>query len=147
MLFPGPMMLAPQMGFGYVDPSQQQQQQFGEPNAKKAKSDTFLYPADEYALFNPAPITLHIVVPVDTQMTAWNLNGQTLSIPDLSITSTVKDLKELLALNYLGGLQAGKQQIKSASLGFLKDTSSLAAYNLKSDSVLELSLKSRGGKK
>jgi hypothetical protein len=44
-------------------------------------------------------------------------------------------------------MPASKQQLRFAALGFLKDGQTLAELNIGSGAVLELSLKSRGGKR
>ncbi len=59
--------------------------------------------------------------------------------------STIKDVKEALT-NYYGGLPSNKQQLKG-KIGFLKDNQTLASVNIGDGEILELSLRSRGGKK
>ena len=65
----------------------------------------------------------------------------------MSVNISVKELKELLSTTYLNGMPAGKQQLKVAEIGFLKDTSTLAALNIGDGATVEVSAKSRGGKK
>ena len=63
--------------------------------------------------------------------------------------ATGKDLKEKLS-SVLGGMPPNKMQIRirdRADLGFLKDAQSLAALNIEHNSYLEMTLRSRGGKK
>jgi len=60
---------------------------------------------------------------------------------------SVKELKELLSTHHVNGMPPGKQQLKIQELGFLKDTSTLAALNIGDGTNIELSAKSRGGKK
>ena len=63
---------------------------------------------------------------------------------DLDTTATVKDLKAALK-DQLGGMPENKQQLKHAKLGFLKDTLSLAHFNIRSgDAPIELIVRSRG---
>ena len=57
----------------------------------------------------------------------------------------VKDLKEMLGRE-LCGMPINKQQLKHSS-GFLKDNQTLASYNIGNAAHLELSVRSRGGKK
>jgi hypothetical protein len=77
---------------------------------------------------------------------SWNLNGQTAALT-LPLLSTVKQVKEALSAQVLGGMPASKQQLRYAALGFLKDGQTLAELNIGSGAVLEFSLKSRGGKR
>jgi splicing factor 3A subunit 1 len=73
------------------------------------------------------------------------LQGQTLEIPVDSLRSTIVDLKR--AIKPLAGeLAQNKQKLSTPSLGFLKDNASLAYYNLKDGSTINLTLKSRGGR-
>ncbi|CAN0167112.1 unnamed protein product [Phaeothamnion confervicola] len=74
------------------------------------------------------------------------LNGQTVLVQLPSVTGTVRELKELLAPQ-VGGMAANRQQLRDASRGFLKDSQSLASYNLAGDVHLELVPRSRGGRR
>ena len=59
----------------------------------------------------------------------------------------MKDLKDIIG-KQLGDMPASKQQLKNPlNQSFLKDTQSLAAANIGDGFSLELSLRSRGGKK
>ena len=49
-------------------------------------------------------------------------------------------------LNAAVGVPASKQKVSSLALGFLKDTSTLAAYNFGAGTALQLGLKVRGKK-
>jgi len=69
-----------------------------------------------------------------------------------SVSESVKDVKEQLQREHpaaaaaVGG--AAKMQLRAAASGvFLKDAGSLAAANVGSGALLELSARSRGGKK
>jgi len=88
-------------------------------------------------------ITVH--VPVDDSTPSWGLNGQALAL-ELPVMTTIKDVKEKLAA-LCGGMPANKQQLKSGSLGFLKDSLSLAHFNLGNGAALQLVPKSRGGRR
>jgi len=72
------------------------------------------------------------------------LNGQILQL-SVSIKTTVKDLKERVS-EQLGNMAVNKFQLKASS-GFLKDAQTLAAVNIGAGGTLELSLRSRGGKR
>lgn len=91
-------------------------------------------------------MNLTVQLPSDTSApAAWNLSGGSLSLA-VPVTHTVKQLKEALS-PLLGGMPASKQQVKYPVFGFLKDANTLAELNIGEGAVLELSAKSRGGKR
>ena len=95
----------------------------------------------------PDPITINITVPNNATANinpAWDLRGQTLSI-SISVKQTIKELKDLIG-EAVGGMVASKQQLKG-STGFLKDQQTLASLNIGPGSTLEMSARSRGGKR
>ncbi len=127
-----------------------------------------LIAADVFSALNPNPICMFISLPTtagddDAGYNAcWSLCGgvaRVVPMSDRAIESTVKDLKQdvyqelcsqLLQLGAPASTApppVGKIQLKHHSHGFLKDASSLAALNLLDGCMLELSVKSRGGKK
>lgn len=105
-----------------------------------------LIPADAFAKMYPNPIPIHFFVPQDSSASNWNFNGQTVVL-EVSVHTSVKDLKDMLAAQYLGNIPTNKLQLKSSDTGFLKDANTLAALNIKPGSQLDVSVKSRGGKK
>ena len=94
------------------------------------------------------------MVPHDPSPTgvAWGLNGQQLELT-IMVTVTVKEVKESITalLQQSTGapeaMPANKQQLKAPLVGFLKDANTLAAHNVGDRAVLELSGRSRGGKR
>jgi splicing factor 3A subunit 1 len=73
-----------------------------------------------------------------------NLNGQTLELTVLSLSESIKSLKERIA----GEVQmAANKQKLSSQIGFLKDNLSLAFYNIGPGDILALGLKERGGRR
>lgn len=101
---------------------------------------------EEFVKKYPNPVTLYIHVPIDQSLASWNLNGQQLIIK-ITVTSTVKELKEIISLQ-LGGMPTNKQQLKEMnSSTFCKDVETLAKINIGEGCHLELLLKSRGGKR
>jgi hypothetical protein len=85
---------------------------------------------------------VHIAVPEvsgDPQ-----LHGQTVTVEVGSVMETIGDVKARLAS--LIGVAASKQKMSTLALGFLKDTSTLAAYNFGSGTQLVMGLKERGGR-
>jgi splicing factor 3A subunit 1 len=75
-----------------------------------------------------------------------NLVGQTVDLNVTSLSSPVSELKKLIK-EAAGGLAANKQKISFPGLGFFTDKNSLAYYNIKYGTTLQLSLKERGGRK
>lgn len=75
---------------------------------------------------------------------AWGLNGQRVAVT-VGVRTTGRELKELLS-SRLGGMPSSKQQLKSQTGSFLKDTASLAHMNIGDGVSLELSVRSRGGR-
>jgi len=75
-----------------------------------------------------------------------NLNGQTVDLNVDSLSTPVSELKKLIK-EAAGGLAANKQKISVPGLGFFTDKNSLAYYNIKYGTALQLSLKERGGRK
>jgi len=75
-----------------------------------------------------------------------NLTGQTLDISVDSLQDKIIDLKRAIK-PLVGELAQNKQKLSTPGLGFLKDTASLAYYNLKDGSTIHLTLKERGGKR
>ena len=105
---------------------------------------TGLMSENDYASTVSFPITLQFSLPTDGGTSTWNLDGSTKAIVLSDVMISVKDLKAKLATEHCGGMPVSKFQVKSASLGFLKDRLSVAHYNLKDGEVIEVSLKTRG---
>ena len=86
-----------------------------------------------------------IRLPNDASNAAWKLAGQTISVTT-DIQATVKTLKQQIS-DMQGGMPPSKQQLKHAVHGYLKDNFTLGYYNLISGSELQLTVRSRGGRK
>lgn len=112
------------------------------PHPKKQKTDSS-QSIEAFCARHSEAYTITVTVPKD-ESSAFNLQGQSIPL-SLMATATIKEVKELLSA-HLASLPAGKYQLKAAT-GFLKDTQSLAACNLGPNSLLEISMKTRGGKK
>ena len=104
----------------------------------------------QFASKHPGAVSVRVRAPVDDSNPAWGLMGQVVVLEVGSVMRSVKELKEQLSPQ-LGEMPVNKMQLKSLEQGvFLKDTQSLASYNLgdpDSPVVLELSVRSRGGRK
>ena len=108
-----------------------------------------LVSAEEFASRYDGPINVNVNLPSDKSNEAWNLNGQTISI-SIDVRKSVKELREAItAMLSDSKMPTSKFQLKDLkSNAFLKDVASLAEMNIGHDyGHLELSLKSRGGKK
>ncbi len=105
-----------------------------------------LIPAEEFAAIYSGPCNIDISLPNDSSNAQHNLNGQTVTL-HVTVLTTVKELKEMLSNNHLNQMGTGKIQLKHNVHGFLKDANSLASLNLGNGTSLEMSVKSRGGKR
>ena len=113
-----------------------------------------LVPAEQFAAQYgglSAPVSIRVQLPVtsaeDSGVPAsWNLNGQTVEL-SATLSSGIKQLKEALSAQHCGGMPVSKQQLRYSALGFLKDAQTLAELNIGPGAVLEMSLKSRGGRR
>ena len=91
------------------------------------------------------PLELQLVLKADPSAPPdWGLGAgcgtETIAVEDC-LTTTIKQLKDTIASRV--GLPANKSQLKSTTLGFLKDHLTAAHYNLKPGEVLEVSRKKR----
>ena len=117
-----------------------------ENNVKRPKLDdeSSLMPEDEFLSIHQGPITVLVQVP-DMPDKVPSFVGQTLEL-SLDLTSTVASLKNELQSQL--EVLISKQKLKSVSSQlFLKDTNTLAYYNLTDRSPLQLGLRERGGRK
>jgi splicing factor 3A subunit 1 len=114
-----------------------------EPSAKKAKTEEQLVPENVFLSQHPGPVTFRVLVPNVTDKSEWKLNGQTFSIT-LPMTDSVSVIKAKVF--DVTGMQAGKQKLQLEGM-FLKDSNTLAFYNITPMSVVQLQLKERGGRK
>lgn len=102
-------------------------------------------PEQQWIASHPGPISIQVKLPVDSTNPAWNLNGQAITVT-IDIGATVKMLKQQIG-SIQGGMPESKQQLKHATYGFLKDAQTLGYYNLSSGAELQLTIRSRGGRK
>lgn len=114
-----------------------------EPPSKKSKDDT-LIPEDEFiSLHDNAPVTFSVKVPEMSDKSEWKMHGQT-----LSFTLPLKDMVSVIKakIHEQVGLPPGKQKLQFGNT-FLKDSNTLAYFNIGPGSVLLLGIKERGGRK
>ncbi|MGH0139740.1 UNVERIFIED_CONTAM: hypothetical protein FKN15_028633 [Acipenser sinensis] len=114
-----------------------------EPASKKMKSEDNLIPEEEFLRRNKAPVTVKVQVPNMQDKTEWKLNGQLLTFT-LPLTDQVSVIK--VKIHEATGMPAGKQKLQYEGI-FIKDSNSLAYYNMVNSSMIHLALKERGGRK
>ncbi|XXQ29728.1 SURP motif domain-containing protein [Plasmodiophora brassicae] len=116
----------------------------GAPPAKKARGPEAMS-ADEFARANPGPVSLTVQLPKADDPNEWNLSGQTVPL-SLPVLSTTLQVKQALS-ERLKGLAANKMKLQLPDGRWLKDSESLAFYNVRSNTTLTFELKERGRKK
>ncbi|KAJ1092562.1 hypothetical protein NDU88_005672 [Pleurodeles waltl] len=114
-----------------------------EPSSKKLKTEDNLMPEDEFLRRNKGPVTVKVQVPNMQDKTEWKLSGQGLMFT-LPLTDQVSVIK--VKIHEATGMPAGKQKLQYEGI-FIKDSNSLAFYNMVNGSVIHLALKERGGRK
>jgi splicing factor 3A subunit 1 len=116
-----------------------QQQQYGVP----AAAVTQLSEEEFAAQYGDGAVTLAIQCPADESLDT-ELRGTALTVTlSTGVRASIRDLKDAL-MPLLHGMPPNKQQLRNAARGFLKDTNTLAHYNLSSGAVLELVPRKRG---
>jgi len=118
-----------------------------EPLNKKQKvgdgSTGFLQTEEEFLANSDPRISVQVQIP-QVDKSPWSLLGQLLSI-DMEIKETVATLKEKIKDSV--GIPANKQNLKAAGLPFFfKDGKTLAFYNLRHETIVNLTVKGRGGR-
>jgi len=115
------------------------------PVPEQISENTILSEEDFIAtLSDPDEINICIRIPHDPSNSNWNFNGQTVDIT-IKPMSKIKDLKGMLK-DQLGGMPVNKMQLKHPSSGFMnKDTLTIAHYNIRPMTTIELVPKTRGG--
>lgn len=114
----------------------------GEPPAKKSRPEDTLIPEDQFLRTNPAAVTFQVSVP-KVEKDDWKCNGQLIKI-SMNLTSTFTDVKGKIEAET--GMPPGKQKLQCEGV-FVKDSNSLAFYNIRPSSLVLLTLKERGGRK
>ncbi|KAG7396261.1 splicing factor 3a, subunit 1 [Phytophthora boehmeriae] len=117
-----------------------------EPAAKRQRTHggASLLPEDEFASRHPGSVRVVVNVPNDPDNTQWKLEGQTVTI-ELDVKDTMRTLKQKLMAD-LQNMPVNKQQLK-CSMGFVKDSLTCAHYNFVNNTILDLSVRQRGGRR
>ena len=111
-----------------------------EPGAKRQRVEEALIPEEDFAETHPEPFSIDVSVP-EVEGDA-SLRGQTVQL-EVGAMETIGDVKARLATAV--GVAASKQKMMHGAV-FLKDTSTLAAYNFGPRTALVMALKARGKK-
>ncbi|XP_030592957.1 splicing factor 3A subunit 1 [Archocentrus centrarchus] len=114
-----------------------------EPISKKMKTEDNLIPEEEFLRRNKGPVAVKVQVPNMQDKTEWKLNGQVLNFT-VPLTDQVSVIK--VKIHEATGMPAGKQKLQFEGI-FIKDSNSLAYYNMSNGSIIHLALKERGGRK
>jgi splicing factor 3A subunit 1 len=134
--FPGPQYGIPMQG-GVQPPAITPAE---EPDLKRQRTEDVQVSEEDFAEAHPEPVSVEVAVPeVEGDAT---LRGQTVKLI-VGVMETIGDVKARLAAAI--GIPASKQKIMHRGT-FLKDTSTLAAYNFGTGTSLIMGIKSRGKK-
>jgi len=114
-----------------------------EPAYKKARTEENLIPEHEFLQNNPPNVSVKVQVPHSNEKAEWRLNGQVinLTLPYTDNFSVVK-----AKIHELTNMPPGKQKLQYEGI-FVKDSNTLAYYNMPNGSCIVLGLKERGGRK
>lgn len=129
---------------GIVPPTPAATRPDGEPELKRPRVDpeTGLVSESDFAqLVGDAPQSISIKTPVDDSNASWGLKGQIVTV-ECKVTDTIRTVKQKVS-SHLGNMPAGKQQLRSPTLGFLKDALTLAHFNIKGGDAVELKVRRR----
>merc|ERR1712080_446583 len=97
----------------------------------------------EFLHRNQSPVSFRVQVAKMDDKPEWRMHGQTLMLT-LPLTDTISVIKA--KLTEFVGIPPGKQKLSNEGLYF-KDSNSLAFYNINQNSMIQLALKERGGRK
>lgn len=114
-----------------------------EPSMKKLRTEDNLIAEDEFLKRNPGPIAFKVQTPNVPDKPEWGLNGQmiTLTLPATDMISVIK-----AKIHEVVGMPPGKQKLQYEGM-FIKDSNTLAFYNVTNGGIVVLGLKERGGRK
>ncbi|KAI1289468.1 Splicing factor 3A subunit 1 [Halotydeus destructor] len=145
-MLPTPPIVMPQGMYGMMPPNMQMPVpsfQPEEPVAKKQKTEDTLIPEQDYIAANAGSVTIQVIVPHMPDKQEWNMNGQALSLT-LDLTDNLNVVKTKIFEQI--GLPQGKQKLQYEGM-FVKDSNTLAFYNVPNAAQFILGLKERGGRK
>lgn len=103
-----------------------------------------LMPEAQFAKLHPGVQSIHIRVPDDGGDNQWGFRGQIIQL-SVTLSQTIQSIKTTLS-GILGGMPPPKMKFKTHVHSVLKDTDTLAKYNISNGAMVELALKERGGR-
>jgi hypothetical protein len=110
-------------------------------------TDNELLSAEDFqASLGKPEVTVQVRIPNDPSQIAWNFYGQILSMK-VHVMTKIKDVKSELSRRHLNGMPPNKIQLRDTTIGFLKDSSTLASLNMGPTATVEMIPKTRGGRK
>lgn len=114
-----------------------------EPPTKKQKTEESLIPEEEFLQKNKSPVSFRVQLPNISEKAEWKLNGQivTLTLPLTDMVSVIK-----AKIHDETGMPPGKQKLQYDGM-FIKDSNTLAYYNVLQGGTVLLQVKERGGRK
>uniref|UniRef100_A0A914YRS9 Splicing factor 3A subunit 1 n=1 Tax=Panagrolaimus superbus TaxID=310955 RepID=A0A914YRS9_9BILA len=137
---PAPFGMIPGGPPRFIPPPPHVQDAFNQPPAKRARVEDDLIPAGLWMQKVNGDINILASLPNASE---WNCTARQEQLP-LDITSLVSHLKTVIQDK--SGIPASKQKLQYDGM-FLKDTNSLAYYNMNNNSVIAVQVKERGGRK
>uniref|UniRef100_T1JKU4 Splicing factor 3A subunit 1 n=1 Tax=Strigamia maritima TaxID=126957 RepID=T1JKU4_STRMM len=140
---PPPLMTHMAPGRHFPIPPQIHQMMEEDPPAKKQKTEDSLINEQMFLRKNKSPVMFKVQVPNITDKQEWKLNGQVLFIT-LPLTDMVSVIKA--KIHQETSMPPGKQKLLYDGM-FFKDSNTLAYYNVVPNSIVQLQLKERGGRK
>ena len=114
-----------------------------EPPNKKARGEDNLMPEADFLARNVSPVTFRVAIPSAADKPEWKLHGQMLTLT-LPLSDPISVLKA--KLHDETGMPPGKQKLQLENI-FFKDSNTLAYYNIYPNTVVQLQIKERGGRK
>jgi len=115
------------------------------PQKRSRVTKAGLQSEEDWVAAHPGAQPLIVSVPAEPDSGSWKLEGQTITV-SVEFGKTVRELKQQLQ-GQLGDMPPNKMLLKSTDRGFLKDSFTLAHYNLRPGETLKLSAKRRGKKR
>lgn len=114
-----------------------------EPLTKRQKTEENLVPEEEFLKENKSPVTFCVQLPTLAEKADWKLNGQiiTLTLPLTDMVSVIK-----AKIHEETGMPPGKQKLIYEGM-FIKDSNTLAYYNVLPSTTVIVQVKERGGRK
>lgn len=112
------------------------------PANKRQRTEATLIPENDFLARNRGPVVFKVICPT-ADRADWTLSGQTLTFT-LPLTDEISVIKA--KIHDATGMPGGKQKLQLDGL-FMKDSNSLAYYNITGASIINLQVKERGGRK